>query len=273
MTSTFDGWDIRESGPADAQHTVLLFPGGMCTHVALEPIVAALAETPIRVVVATLPGFGRTAHPADLTVENYAALAGTLAADVGADVVGGHSLGGNVALEMAAAGRFDGRLLLLSPSFSREDEVKALGAMNSIGRVPGIGGAVWTAMLKLMPKAMRSKLPEESAEAMVADMGNNDARFCRDIVAEYFRYLDRHGSLARRLCESGVRACVAFGDNDEIGLADEERRELEACPGVSLVTIADATHFMVVEQPARIAELIVEVVGEARADGSMRAEM
>jgi pimeloyl-ACP methyl ester carboxylesterase len=78
-------------------------------------------------------------------------------------------------------------------------------------------------------------------------------------VREYFQYLDRHGSLAPRLCRSGINACVAFGDNDEIGLTDEERHALEACPGVSLVTIADATHFMIVEQPARIAELIIEL--------------
>src|SRR3954453_24039183 len=140
---SYEGWDVRESGPADAQRTVLLLPGGMCTHVAFEPIIAALADAPIRVVAATLPGFGRTAYPADMTIENYASLAGKLAADVGADLVGGHSLGANVALEMAAAGAFEGPVLLLSPSFSREDEDTALGVMNAIGRVPGFGGLAW----------------------------------------------------------------------------------------------------------------------------------
>jgi pimeloyl-ACP methyl ester carboxylesterase len=265
---SYEGWDVRESGPVDAERTVLLLPGGLCTHVAFEPIIAALAHAPIRVVAATLPGFGRTAHPMDLTIENYAALAEKLAADVGADVVAGHSLGGNVALEMAAGGGFSGPVLLLSPSFSREDEAKELSVMNSIGRVPVIGRLAWIAMLKVMPRAMRSKLPADSADAMVADLANNDARFCRGIVRDYFRYLDRHGSVAARLCESGTKAYVAFGDNDEIGLTDHERRELEACPNVSLITIADATHFMVVEQPARIAELITELAGVRAASAS-----
>jgi pimeloyl-ACP methyl ester carboxylesterase len=175
---------------------------------------------------------------------------------------------------MAAAGTFTGPVLLLSPSFSREDEAKELGVMNRIGRVPVIGRLAWIAMLKVMPNAMRSKLPADKADVMVADLKNNDARFCRDMVGEYFRYLDRHGSLAQRLCASGTKAYVAFGDNDEIGLTDDERHELETCPDVSLITIADATHFMIVEQPARIAELIIELAGPGdRCDASDAARL
>lgn len=181
----FEGWDVRESGPVDAEHTVLLLPGGMCTTVAVEQITGALARSTIRVVAATLPGFGRTPHPADLSVENYAALAGEFAAGVGADVVAGHSMGGNVALEMAASRAFDGPVALLSPSFSRQDESKELAVMNTIGRVPGIGLLAWRAMLKVMPRAVRSKLPADSADVLAADLGNNDPRFCRAIVREY----------------------------------------------------------------------------------------
>jgi pimeloyl-ACP methyl ester carboxylesterase len=254
-------WDMRESGPRDAEHTVLLLPGGMCTTVAMGPIMGALAPAAIRVVAATLPGFGRTWHPDDLSMENYATLAGELAADLGADVVAGHSMGGNVALEMVASGAFAGPVALLSPSFSREDEAKELGTMNSIGRVPGVGLLAWMAMVKVMPRAMKSKLPPDSAEAFAADLGNNDPRFCRSVVRSYYGYLDRHGSLATRLCESGVNAVVAFGDDDEIGLTDAERSTLEASPNVRLVTITEATHFMVVEQPAQIADLICELAG------------
>src|SRR4051794_20431904 len=102
-----ENWDLRESGPVDAEHTVLLLPGGMCTTVAMEPIIDALAPSGIRVVAATLPGFGRSWYPEDLSVENYARLAGELATAVGADIVAGHSMGGNVALEMAGLGVFD----------------------------------------------------------------------------------------------------------------------------------------------------------------------
>jgi pimeloyl-ACP methyl ester carboxylesterase len=253
-------WDIRESGPSDAESTVLLLPGGMCTAVFFEPIMDALAAAPVHVVAATLPGFGGTPHAGDFSVEHYASLAGQLAGELRADIVGGHSLGGNVALEMAARGEFDGPVLLLSPSFSREDEAKELGVLDRLGAVPGVGQLAWWAMLKAMPKAMGKRFPADRRDALVAGMANNDPRFCRRGVRAYYEYLDAHGSLVPRLCHSGVKSYVVFGDNDEIGLTDEERGGLEACADVTLVTVADATHGLIIEQPARIAELILELV-------------
>jgi pimeloyl-ACP methyl ester carboxylesterase len=252
-------WDIRRSGPPDADTTVLLLPGGMSSGVFFEPIMEALADAPVCVVAATLPGFGRTPQPVDVSIENYAALAGQLAAELGADIVGGHSLGGNVALEMAASSSFEGRLLLLSPTFSREDEAQELAVMDRLGRIPGLGQLAWRAMLKTTPRAMGKQFPPEYRAALVADLANNDATFCRRIVRSYYRYLDAHDSLVSRLCQSGNQACVVFGDNDEIGLTDEERQGLLACPSVKLLTIGDATHALVVEQPAPIAELILEL--------------
>jgi pimeloyl-ACP methyl ester carboxylesterase len=51
-----------------------------------------------------------------------------------------------------------------------------------------------------------------------------------------------------------------FGQRDDVGLADDERRALEACPHVAVVTIPDAGHFTLNEEPGRIAELIIEMV-------------
>ena len=116
------------------------------------------------------------------------------------------------------------------------------------------------AMLKAMPKAMGKRFPAQRRDALVAGMANNDPRFCRKGVRTYFEYLDAHGSLVPRLCQSGVTSYVVFGDNDEIGLTDEERSGLEACADVTLITVTDATHGLIIEQPARIAELILELV-------------
>lgn len=257
-----DGWDLQEAGPREADHTILLLPGGLCTAVFFDDLMAepALVEAPIRLVAATLPGFGGTSYPEDLSMENYARLAGKLASDLGCDVVAGHSLGGNVALEMAAIGEFSGRVVLLSPSFSREDEMKAFGMLDRVGRVPGLGALVWRLMLKLMPSAMKSKFPPARRDVLVAELKNNDPRVCRRMVRSYFEYLDRHGSLVSRLCSSGVKAWVVFGDRDEIGLNDEERRGLEACPTVTLLTTPDAGHMIFTDQPAWTANLILDVV-------------
>jgi hypothetical protein len=65
---------------------------------------------------------GGTPAPRDLSIENLARLTAQCAADLGCDVVVGISMGANIALEMAGSGAFSGPLVLLAPSFSRQDE-------------------------------------------------------------------------------------------------------------------------------------------------------
>ena len=202
------GWVLHESGPAGADHTVLLIPGGLGTAAFLDDVLAepGLVDASIRFVATTVPGFGDTAPLDDLRMEHYAALGGQLARDLGCDVVVGHSLGANLALEMAAAGGFTGPIVLLAPSFSREDEFKGLATLDRIGRVPGIGRLAWAAMLRTLPHAMRHSLPAARRRVLVAEMQKADPRFCRAMVRRYFEYLDRHGSLVARLRDSGARA-------------------------------------------------------------------
>jgi pimeloyl-ACP methyl ester carboxylesterase len=57
-----------------------------------------------------------------------------------------------------------------------------------------------------------------------------------------------------------VRAIVVFGDRSKVGLTDEERSGLEACATVNLVDVSDSGHMLMIDQPARTAELILELV-------------
>ncbi|GAA3806311.1 hypothetical protein GCM10022403_045420 [Streptomyces coacervatus] len=257
-------WDVRRAGPEQAPHRVLMIPGGLCSTEFYVDMMAEPALAALGLVAATMPGFGGTTAPDDVSMENYARLMAEFAAESGCDVVVGHSLGANVAIEMAAADLFRGPLVLLSPTFSRADEAKFLAVMNALGRVPGLGIAGWTGMLKLLPKAMKRELPAHRAEALAADMAANDPATCRRIVRRYYEYLDRYPSLVPRLCEADVPAWVVRGDHDEIGLAGGERRGLEACPQVRMVTVPDAGHAVLVEQPARVAEVVVDAVAAVR---------
>jgi pimeloyl-ACP methyl ester carboxylesterase len=219
-----------------------------------------LSTASIRLVAATLPGFGDTEPPEDPTMEKTVRLAGKLASDLGCDAVVGHSFGGNLALEMAAAGEFSGAVGLLEPAFSREDEYTELAILDRLGRVPGLGHVVWVASIKTIGLAMKGEVPRDRLDALAAEMKKSDPRFCRRIVRSYFEYLDQHGSLVARLCDSGVRATVVFCDRSKVGLTDEERSGLEACPNVTLVDVVDSGHMVMTDQPARTAELIVELV-------------
>ena len=176
-----DGWDLHTSGPAGADHTVLLLPGGLCTAAFFDDLVQepTLSGASIRFVAATVPGFGDTQPLEDPTIENAVRLAGRLASDFGCDAVVGHSVGANLALEMAAAGEFSGAVGLLEPAFSREDEFRELGILDRIGRVPGLGHLAWVAALKTIGMASKGEFPPERHDALVAEMKQSDPRFCQ----------------------------------------------------------------------------------------------
>jgi pimeloyl-ACP methyl ester carboxylesterase len=110
-------WELREAGPPDAKRTVLLLAGALASARCYDALVghSTLTAGSVRLVAATLPGFGRTPAPDDVTVENYGRLAADLAARLGADAIAGHSLGANVTLEMALRGGCSGPFVLLSP--------------------------------------------------------------------------------------------------------------------------------------------------------------
>jgi pimeloyl-ACP methyl ester carboxylesterase len=54
-----------------------------------------------------------------------------------------------------------------------------------------------------------------------------------------------------------------FGEHDDTKLQDGERRELDSCPNVDLMTIPGTGHFTLNTHPGRIAELIVEAISAA----------
>ena len=242
---------------------MLLLPGALASPAFYDDLLAepAINQAKIRFVAATLPGFGGTPAPDDVTLENYARVAATITAELRCDAVVGHSLGANVAIEMVLAGEFSGSVVLISPSFSRQDESKFPRALDRLSRV--FGHLPYALMLKIIGPAMKSSLPEHRRDALIGELKNNDPQFLRRQTRDYLEYLDRRGTLAPQLCASGVPAWVVFGDHDDVGLADDERGRLEQCPSVSLITIADAGHFTLNEKPARIADVLLDALEQS----------
>jgi pimeloyl-ACP methyl ester carboxylesterase len=258
------GWFIHESGPVEAEHAILMLPGGLCPWRFYEDVVAELQRRSarLRFVASTIPGHAGTPAPEDLSQEAYARSAGQLAMDLGCDVVIGHSMGANVAIEMAALGTFSGPMVVLSPSFSREDEARFLWVLDRIGRVPGLGVLAWKAMTRMMPNAMKGFIPQQHRATWTAELRKNDWRSLRAGVRRYFEYLNGQTSLVGRLCASGVKAWVVFGGSKDVGLKDEERRALDACPTTTLIDWPEAGHNTLGETIA-VADLIVEAAKAA----------
>jgi pimeloyl-ACP methyl ester carboxylesterase len=255
------GWLLYESGPEVAEHTVLLLPGALASAAFYDDLIAepSLRRASVRFAATTLPGFGGTEALDDVSIENYARVAGSLAADLGCEAVVGHSLGANIALEMVASGAFKGPVVLLSPSLSREDESKFPRALDVLSRV--LGHLPYSLMLRLIGPAMKSSLPPARRDALIAELRNNDPRFLRRQTRGYLAYLDRHGSLVSRLGDADVSTRIVFGERDDIGITDDERKALAEYPHVTIVEIANAGHFTLNEQPGQIAELVLDALG------------
>jgi pimeloyl-ACP methyl ester carboxylesterase len=259
MTAAWERWERRESGPADAEHTALLLPGGMGSASQYQELMAEPDLAGVRLVAVTLPGHGGTPEPDDISVENYARLIAEAAADLGCNVVVGFSMGANYALEMAGAGAFNGPLILLAPSFSRRDEAVFMRILDQLGRV--LGHLPFAALQKLMGPAMKQvPVTQQRRDALTAEMRRNPPAVFQRIIHVYLKYLDKHGSVARRLCESGVPAWIVHGERGDGGVTDGERRTLEACPQVRVVTIPGASYYTPVEEPALVAKLVKEAL-------------
>lgn len=255
-------WELREAGPAAAVHTVLLLPGGICGAGSFAELMAEPALAEMRLVAATLPGQAGAPPPDDYSVENYARLVSELAEQVGADIVVGFSMGAVVAVEMVVSGAFDGPVVLLGVSLSTKDEPAFFRAIVHLGRVlGGLPAAVMikgvTSMVKRIPVS-----PERQAE-LREDFRRNVPADAQRALREYLRWLQQGDGRAKRLCEAGAPAWVVHAEKGDGGLTEEERRTLEACPHVQLVTIPGHVFFLPNEVPEQIATFILEAAGRA----------
>src|SRR2546425_13261690 len=93
-------WEIVESGPAGAEQTVLLLPGGMCSARSYAEVMAEPTLAKTRLLAVTFPGHAGAPPPADFSTEGYARSAAELAKSAGADLDVGFSMGAMVAYEM-----------------------------------------------------------------------------------------------------------------------------------------------------------------------------
>jgi pimeloyl-ACP methyl ester carboxylesterase len=233
----------------------------MASHVFFEDVAAEPRLNAVRLVATTLPGYAGTSPSVDDGVEAYAAQAGKLCAALGANVVVGHSVGANVAIEMGAASRFSGSLVLLSPTFSRKDESIVPRVLDRLATI--FGSLPFAIVLKMIGGMLKGSVPDNRVGVLAAELQKNDPRFVRRNMHSVLRYYDRHGTLVPRLCCSGLRAWVVFGENDDTKLQDAEHHELQSCPRIDLVMIPGTGHFTLNTHPGRIAELILEAISAA----------
>src|SRR3954454_12027057 len=130
-------WEIVESGPSDAEQTVLLLPGGMCSARSYAEVMAEETLAKTRLIAVTMPGHAGAPPPDDFSAEHYAEITAELAKSEGVDVIAGFSMGAQVAFNMVVSGAFTGPVVLLGISLSSPDEPWFFRAMVRLGTVLG----------------------------------------------------------------------------------------------------------------------------------------
>ena len=253
-------WNVVESGPADAERTVLLLPGGMCSARSWADVMAAPALQTIRLLAVTMPGHAGAPAPDAWTNEHYAELTAELAKRERVDVVVGFSMGAVVAYEMVVSGGFTGPVVLLGISLSAPDEPAFFRAIIRLGSVLG------TLPARVMKKGIDSmvkhakQLPAARVAELREDFARNNPAHIRAGLRAYLRWLHRDDDRAQRLCRAGVPAWVVHAEKGDGDLTAHERSVLEACPDVRVVTLPGQVFFLPNEVPERIADLIIEAL-------------
>lgn len=265
ISSTLDtDWELRETGPTEARHGVLLLPGGACSaafynELAAEPVLADL-----RLVAATLPGHAGTPAPSDLSTRNYGRLAAQLATAKRCDMVLGFSMGSTIALEMATTAGFTGPLILTGASFSRKAESTMLEVLDALARVTG---ALPYAFMRSMfgPMLKQSTIPAERQAELLAEFKRNQPKELRRLIRAYLRDLGREPLIGDRLRALDAPVWIVHADKGDGRLTTQERRSLAGCPNVTVVTIPGRSFFLPNEHPAQLADLIVEALATVSA--------
>jgi len=258
--------EIVDSGPADAEHTVLLLPGGMCSARSYAEVMAEPVLAGSRLIAVTLPGQAGAAAPKDFSPEELARSTVELAKGVGADVVVGFSMGAVVAYEMVVSGAFAGPVVLLGVSLSPPDEP---GFFRAVIRVSSFLGTLPMTALQsgIASMVKRAPIPPERRAELGADIARNDTAAMRGGLRAYLRWLHRDDDRAQRLCQAGVPTWVVHAEKGDGALTAHERAVLEACPQVRVETWPGHIFFLPNEVSARIADVIVQALAQAQGRG------
>ena len=249
-------------GSPDASSLVLLH-GLAFSGRSFERLTPLLAPR-FRVIVPDLPGFGDTGGSAT-TVEGMArAVLDALDEDgVGGFAAAGHSMGGVVATALAelAPDRVT-RLVLVNSPPTYSSRTAARGGVERLLRLPGIGDLLWrSASGDRLRTSMRSAFApgHDVPDVFLEDFRRTTRSACigtSDAIDDYLR----RRPLAKRIAALTQQALVVFGERD--GRVDPASQDgYGPVANATVVTIPEAGHTPVWEEPDRTAELIATGAG------------
>jgi len=233
---------------------------------AWEPVLDALAAHH-DVIAIDLPGFGLSPRPATGmpgTISSAAASLGDLLTELGLDHphVAGNSLGGGLALELAAAGRVASATAISPAGFaSRREELRAVIALtgrrwSTYAPVPVIRAVIASPRARRMSFGAICRHPEAlSAERALGDAlamrrGKGFLPYARALRG--YRFAGDHGT---------IPVTIAWGTHDRVLVPGQAARARERLTGARHVWLDGCGHVPMGDDPDAVAAVILATTG------------
>jgi pimeloyl-ACP methyl ester carboxylesterase len=269
-TAVVRGWALTRTGrPPESAPTVVLVHGVGAARLVWAPVLAPLSDR-YDVVVVDLPGHGASAPlPAGADAGSPALAAGLaeVLADAGIEQphLVGNSLGGWIALELAAAGGAASVTGLAPAGLRREpgEPTRLLRVNRRLARALGPAGE----RLATNRTLRRVTFASGSADPAAIDPGlARGVAWAMRTSTGYEAMIDAtHEITFARGVDVTVPATIVFGDDDRILPAPDNQRREAAPPGAAWVVLPRCGHAPMWDAPDRIVELIEKTVRSAGA--------
>lgn len=254
-----EAWERLVTGPADAERSVLLLPGGANAARSYDLVMAEEALAGVRCIATTLPGMAGAPLTGDVSIPGMAQTAAELAKEQQCGLVVGFSHGSNVALEMLLSGQFQGPLVLMGISLSHE--VEPWFYRNTVRLSQKLGSWPFGVLLRLFPLMARSaKTTDAHKRDLIEDLQENRARDQVAVSAHYVDYVGADRDYAAEIVASGAPVWVVHAEKGDGGLTDAQRATLEAAENVTVVTIPGSVFLLPDEAPDQVAAVIAEAL-------------
>ena len=265
-----DNVHYQLAGPPGAPALLLIHSLGASTHV-FDAIVPGL-ERRMRVLRYDLPGHGLSSPPAPGRGRTLAELAAGAAALCGALGIArahllGLSLGGQIALELAAATpeRVD-RLVLCATGVRIGSEALWSERIEAVERA-GIEPIAEGVLARWTTPEFAARAPAEHAGLRAQLLATSRSGYAAACAA--LRASDLRGACAR----VKAPALVVAGERDPAVPLADARALAGAIPGARFAPIAEAAHLLVVEQPEAVGALLLDFLCREVASAETLAQL
>jgi pimeloyl-ACP methyl ester carboxylesterase len=262
--------DLGESRP-DGPPPVVLLHGLLVTSHAFRRVLPALAEDR-RAIAIDLPGCGESDRPRPDLADDYSLpwLAAQVVQTLGAldlrqvDLVG-HSFGGSVALQLAAAFPERVRRLVLVDPVAYPFDLPLRGRLALLPRVgPLLFENVYRRadLKRYLQRTMSTpELLEETAVDVYWDRLGREGG--REAAHAMLRTLSDLRGMEGAIGKVVAPTLVVWGDRDVLLPAGDAERLVDALPNARLFRVAGCGHAVPEERPEALVELVREVTARA----------